>query len=205
MKSSLAQSLIPVAVSGAIVSGAAIAEPADSVNLGYGGVVHNMPHCDAKVFSVEYEHLLTPTTAILGRASKVHYRYDNGRYYESGKPWGLDVGARYYPAGGLHGFYLSGSLGYWKTGWSFIQNETGPIPYYGDASSRSLRLNFGIGDRIPIAGTNISIMPEANFGKFFSSRTCSYTAPAFQIGAACNQKSEVNAYLYVGVVVGFAF
>lgn len=205
MKSSLAQLLIPLVISAAMASGAAGAEPADSVNLGYGGIVHTMPHCDAKVFSVEYEHLLTPTTAILGRASEAHYRYDNGRYYESGKPWGLDVGARYYPAGGLHGFYMSGTLGYWKAGWSFIQNESGPVAYYGEASSHSLRLNFGIGDRIPIEGTNISIMPEVNLGKFFSSRSCSYSAPASQIGAVCSQKSEVNAYLYVGVVAGFAF
>lgn len=205
MKSSLARFPLPFAISWAMASAAPAAEPADSVNLGYGGIVHTMPHCDAKVFSIEYEHLLTATTAVLGRASEVHYRYDNGHYYESGKPWGLDVGARYYPAGGLRGFYMGGSLGYWKADWAFIQNESGPVPYYGLASSNSIRLNFGIGDRIPIEGTRISIMPELNFGKFFSSRSCSYTAPVSQIGTVCTQKSEVNAYLYVGVVAGFAF
>ncbi len=171
MKRSAAQFLIPVVLL-ANISSAARAEPANSVNLGLGGIIHTMPHCYAKVYTAEYEHLVTPTIALLGRASEVHYRFDNGQYFETGKPRGLDLGARYYPAGNMQGFYVGGTLGYWKADWSFIQYQNKPYQFNGQAQSNSARLNFDIGDRIRIGGTNFSIMPEVNFGKFFSTSSC---------------------------------
>ncbi len=180
------------------------AESADSINLGLGGL-NPMAHCDATVYVIEYEHSLNPTIAVLGRGSGVNYKFDNGHYLEDGGLHGLDVGARYYRAGGMHGFFVGGSLGYWKGDWIFTQNQHTTSQWEGKANSNSLRLNVEFGDRIPIQGTNVSIMPEVNLGKFFSRRSCEATAPFPLVGTQCNQKSEVNVYLFFGVTFGLAF
>ena len=202
MKTSLAQIFIPVAILGAMPAVAAGAEAAGSVNLGVGGIIRTMPHCDANVYTIEYEHLANSTTTILGRGNLVDYTFNDGNYREHGILRGLDIGARYYPAGGMHGFFTGGSLGYWNGGWTFIHALARPEQYQGTAHSKALRLNVELGDRIPIGGTRVSIMPEINIGKFFSSRSCEYTAPASMIGIPCSQKSEVNAYFFVGIAVG---
>jgi len=203
MKSSLAQCLVLIIV-GMFAPGAPGAESADSINLGLGGL-NPMAHCNATVYLIEYEHPLTPTTAILGRGSGVNYRFNNGSYLEDGSLQGLDIGARYYRAGGMQGFFVGGSLGYWKGDWTFTQYQNTPSQWEGKANSKALRLNIEFGDRIPVRGTKISIMPEANLGKFFSTHSCEVTAPSAQLGASCNQKSEVNVYLFFGVTVGLAF
>ncbi len=203
MKTSRAQ-FLALAVAGAIAPLALAAEPADSINLGLGGL-NPMAHCNATVYVIEYEHPLTPTMSILGRGSGVDYRFNNGSYLEDGTLRGLDIGARYYRAGGMHGFFMGTSVGRWKGDWTFTQYQNSPAQWEGKAKSNSVRLNFEFGDRIPVEGTKISIMPEANLGKFFATRSCQATAPASQIGQPCDQKSEVNAYIFFGVTVGFAF
>ncbi len=203
MKSYLAQCLVLV-IAGMVAQEASGAESANSINLGLGGL-NPLPHCDARVYMIEYEHQLTPTTTFLGRDSGVHYRYDNGRYMEDGGMRGLDVGARYYPAGGMQGVFIGGTLGYWKEDRTFIQNQNTPDQWQGMANPNSLRLNIDVGDRITIQGTNVSIMPEVNVGKFSTSSGCEATAPTALIGTACSQKPEVNYYLFVGVLVGVAF
>lgn len=206
MKISLAQVIIPMAIVGAMPQEAAGAEPTDSVNLGFGGLIRTMPHCDASVHLIEYEHLLSPTIAVLGRGNGVDYKFDDGNYREDGTLRGLDIGIRYYPAGNMHGFFTGGSLGYWNGDWTFIHDMGRPSQYLGTAHSNSMRLNFDIGNRTRIRGTNISIMlPDINFGKFFSTSSCDYTAPASMVGTPCNQKSEVNAYLFIGIGLGVAF
>ncbi len=203
MKTSLAQFLV-LTIVGLIAPHASGAEPADSINLGLGGL-NPMPHCNATIYVIEYEHSLTPTITILGRGSGVDYRFNNGSYLEDGKLRGVDIGARYYRAGKRQGFFWGASLGRWKDNWTFTQNQNSPAQWEGTAKSNSVRLNFEFGDRIPIEGTRISIMPEANLGKFFASRSCQATAPASQIGQPCDQKSEVNAYIFFGVTAAFAF
>lgn len=203
MKNSIAQCLIFIIVI-TVAPVASGSESVDSINLGLGGL-NPMAHCDAKVYIIEYEHLLTPTITILGRGSGVHYRYDNRQYLEDGRLRGMDVGARYYSAGGMQGFFVGGSLGYWTGDRTFIQYQNTPVQWQGKGNSDSIRLNFDLGDRIQIRGTNISIMPEASLGKYFSSLSCEATAPASRIGTPCNQKSEVNYYIFIGMTVGVAF
>ena len=203
MKTSRAQ-FLALAVAGAIAPWASAAERADSINFGIGGL-NPMPHCNATVYVIEYEHSLTPTMTILGRGSGVDYRFNNGNYLEDGTLRGLDVGARYYRAGGMRGFFTGASIGRWKGDWTFTQNQNSPAQWEGTAKSNSVRLNFEFGDRIPVEGTNVSVMPEADLGKFFATRSCQATAPSSQVGQPCDQKSEVNAYIFLGVAVGFAF
>lgn len=203
MKTSRAQFLTLIVV-GLTAPWALAVESADSINLALGGL-NPMPHCNATVYAIEYEHSLTPATAILGRGSGVDYKFNNGSYLEDGRLRGVDIGARYYPAGAKQGFFMGASIGRWKGDWTFIQYQHTPIQWEGTAKSNSVRLNFEFGDRIRVEGTNISIMPEVDLGKFFATRSCQATAPASQIGQACDQKSEVNAYIFFGVAVGFVF
>lgn len=203
VKRSLAQLLI-LAIGGTVVQGASGAEPANSFNIGVGGL-NPMPHCEARVYTLEYERRLTPKLAFLGRGSGVNYTDDDSDYLEDGKLRGIDIGARYYRAGQLQGFYSGVSLGYWENDWNFIKNRNTANPLHGDADSYSVRLNIDLGYRFPIRDTNVSIMPEVNLGKFFSSSSCDYTAPASLVGTACDQNSDVEAYLFAGVSVGVAF
>src|SRR5512135_2480000 len=191
MKTSRAQFLALV-VAGLSVPWASAAETANSINPGLGGL-NPMPHCNATIYVIEYEHSLTPTTAILARGSGVDYKFNNGNYLEDGTLRGLDIGARYYRAGAMQGFYTGASVGRWKGDWTFIQNQSSPAQWEGKARSNSVRLNFEFGDRIPVDSSKISIMPEVDLGKFFATRSCEATAPASQIGQPCDQKSEVNA------------
>lgn len=200
MKNSFAQCLVLVIV-GMFSSGDSSAE---SINLGLGGL-NPLAYCSAKVFMLEYEHQLTHTTEFLGRGSGVNYRYDNGHYLEDGRLRGVDVGARYYPAGGMQGFFIGGTIGYWKQDRTFIKDQSTPDQWQGKANHNSLRLNIDVGDRIPIGGSNVSIMPEVNVGKFFISSSCEATAPASRIGTPCSQRSEVNYYIFAGLLVGLAF
>lgn len=190
---------------GAVTPGALFAEPANSLNLGIGGVVQTMPHCRADLAIIELEHMLDPRIAILGRGSALHYKYDDSAYLEEGRPMGVDVGARYYPAGGMKGFFIGGSLGYWTADWAFTHNLGTAKEYTGKGNTESLRANVDIGARFPISSSSVSIMPAMNFGRFFSSTSCEYTAPSSRAGASCSEKTEVEYYMFLAVTAGVVF
>ncbi len=196
---------VAVVAAGAMIPGAVFAEPLNSVNLGMGGVVQTMPHCNAKLYIVEVEHLLGTKIAVLGRGSEVDYKFDDGEYREKGRPKGVDLGARYYPAGGMKGFFLGGTVGYWKADWTFIHNKGLSDEYQGKGENDSVRVNVDLGGRFPIGSSPVSVMPAINIGKFFSSTSCDYTAPASLVGTPCSQKSEVEYYFFLAVTVGIGF
>lgn len=203
IKNSLAQLLIL----GIVVLqplGASAADNQNSINFGIGGL-NPMPHCEATIYTVEYEHRYSPTLALVGRGSTVDYTDDDDDYLEDGTLKGVDIGVRYYRSGRMQGFYTGGSLGYWTGDWTFTDNRNTPAQREGDADSHSVRLNIDLGYRFPIRDTNISIMPEVNLGKFFSSSSCDYTAPASLVDASCDQESDVDLYIFAGVNVGVAF
>lgn len=179
-------------------------EAMDSINLGYGGL-NPLPHCDTNIYSIEYEHLYSSSITALVRGTVVNYKDDDGAYRENGKIRGLDIGGRYYFSANMQGVYTGGSLGYWAGNWPFVQDINMPTERHASAKTHSFRLNIDIGDRIPIFNSNISIGPEINLGKFFSSNSCEYTSPASRIGTFCDQESEVDYYLFLGVAVGIAF
>jgi len=187
-----------------LAQGSLAAETENSINLGLGGI-NPMPHCDANIYTIEYEHRIYPRVTLLGRGSAVDYTSDEKNYYEDGNLQGIDLGLRYYPAAPKNGVYVGASAGYWTGDWDFKKNATKPTYQEGEADSHSLRVNFDLGYRYQIHETNISIMPEIDFGKFFSSSSCHYTAPASQIGVNCDQESVVNGYIFAGVTVGLSF
>jgi len=180
------------------------AKSKESINLGYGGL-NPMPHCHAKIYTIEYEHQLALKFSILGRGSRVNYKSDDGVYQEEGKLKGLDLGTRYYPVGDMHGFFVGASLGYWTGDWTSRQDKGLATEWQDKADSKSLRLNADVGYRLRLLDTKVSIIPQVNLGKFFSSSSCQYTAPSSRITAQCNETSEVKYYLFVGAAVGIAF
>jgi hypothetical protein len=114
MKKPLMVVLFVAAIAAGVMSPwTACAEPANSFNLGIGGVIQTMPHCKATIYIVEYEHMLYSKTSLLGRGCQVDYKFDDGTYFEVGRPRGVDIGARYYPAVGMK---ASSSEERWGTG-----------------------------------------------------------------------------------------
>jgi hypothetical protein len=207
MKRQLVVLFFAAVAAGVMTPGTGCAETVNSVNLGIGGVFQLIPHCNATVFLVEYEHMLDSKIAVLGRGSGVNYRFDDGKYVEEGKPRGIDVGARFYPAGGgMKGLFIGGTLGYWLTDWIFTDNKGTTLESAGKGDSKSIRADVDIGARFPIGSSSVSIMPALHIGKFFSSTSCEYTAPASQVGTSCNKHSEVaGLYGFLAVSVGIGF
>jgi hypothetical protein len=196
---------VGVVAAAVMTAGSACAEPTNSVNLGYGGVVQTLPHCRLNIYIVELEHMLNSKIAVLGRGSEVQYWSDDGKYLEQGRPWGVDIGARYYPAGGMKGFFIGGTVGYWTSDWTFTDNKGRFNEVQGKGNSESLRANVDIGGRFQIGSSPVSIMPAFNFGKYFSSTSCQYTGPLSRIGRDCGQETEVEFYTFVAVTVGIGF
>ncbi len=182
---------------------AAAETPENSVNLGV-GMSNFLPHCKATIYMLEFEHLFTPKVSGLVRASQVHYTFDDSEHVEDGRPRGVDLGARYYPAGGMKGFYAGGSVGYWRAEWTFTHFKGTSAEFDGTGISKSLRANLDIGWRFLI-GSSVSITPSVNGGRYFSHKTCEYTAPASRVGTACTEESEVQNYAFIGVTAGFGF
>lgn len=175
-----------------------------SINFGIGGL-NPMPHCEATTYTIEYERSFTPNISLLGRGTGVDYRSDDYDHLEDGDLRGIDFGMRYYYSGRMQGYYSGASLGYWEGDWTFVENRNEPFESKGDADSEAVRLNFDLGYRYAIQDSNIAIMPEVNLGKFFSSTSCDYTAPASLVGSSCDEESVVNYYIFAGITLAVAF
>jgi hypothetical protein len=207
MKRRLVLVLFAVVVAAGVMSPENVfAEPENSFNLGFGGLPELMPHCRANVYVVEYERMLGPKIAFLGRGGEVNYKFDNGNYVEEGRPKGIDVGVRYYPGGsGMKGLFFSGTLGYWKWDWRFTDDKGLAIETQGKGDSMAIRADLDIGGRFPIGSSSVSLMPALHIGRFFTSNSCEYTAPASQVGTSCNKDTEIKYYTFLSVSVGIGF
>jgi hypothetical protein len=206
MKRPLVLVLFVVVVAAGVMSpGTVFAESENSVNIGVGAASHILPHCTATIFLVEYERMLGSKIAVLGRGSGVHYKFDDGTYVEEGRPKGIDVGVRYYPSGGMKGFFIGGALGYWVADWTFTADKGMTFESQGKADNKSIRADVDIGGRFPIGSSTVSILPVVHIGKFFTSTSCEYTAPASRVGTPCSRDSEVDYYAFLAVLVGVGF
>lgn len=197
---------IVFAVAGVMQPGTVRAQTSDSVNLGFGGLPRLMKHCDADVYIIEYEHMISGSQfTVLGRGSEVDYTFDDGIYREEGKPKGVEAGVRYYFTGGMKGFFIGGTVGYWTADWTFTSDKGTVNEALGKGDTDSVRANLDMGGRFPIGSSSVAIVPALNIGKFFSSTSCEYTAPALLIGTACSQDTKVDAYVFLTVMVGIGF
>lgn len=207
MKRPLVLVLFVVVVAAGVMSpGTLFAEPANSVNLGVGAASYILPHCKASVFLVEYERMLGSKIAVLGRGGGVDYKFDNGTYREEGRPKGIDVGMRYYLAGGgMQGLFIGGALGYWVWDWTFTADKGMTFESQGNGDTKAIRADVEIGGRFPIGSSPVSIMPALHIGKFFTSNSCEYTAPASRVGTSCSKDTEIGFYGFLAVSVGIGF
>ncbi len=206
MKRPLVLFLFVVALAAGMISpGTVFAEPGNSVNLGVGAASHILPHCKATVAFVEYEHMLGPKLAVVGRGSGVDYKFDDGNYVEKGRLRGGDIGLRYYPSGGMKGLFFGGALGYWKSNWTFTDDKDKTYESQGKGDFKAIRADLDLGWRFPIGSSSVSILPEAHFGKFFKSASCEYTAPASLVGTECSKDTEISYYAFLALSVGIAF
>jgi hypothetical protein len=197
---------VVVIAAGAIAPRTLFAEPENSVDLGFGGLPQLMPHCRANVYVVEYERMIGPNIAVLGRGGEVNYRFNNGNYVEEGRPKGIDVGVRYYSASsGMKGLFFSGTVGYWKWDWRFTDNKGMAIESQGTGDSKAIRADLDIGGRFPIGSSPVSIMPAFHIGKFFTSNSCEYNAPASRVGTSCSKDTEIKFYMFLALSVGIGF
>lgn len=203
----LALFMVVVAAAGVVSPGTVFGEPANSVNLSLGGVLRIIPHCDATVYSGEYERTLGPTISVLGRGSGVVYTFDDGTYREHGNPKGIDMGMRYYPAGGgMKGLYFGGALGYWKWDWTFTENKGRTSEKQGRGDSTAVRADVELGARFPIGSSSVAVMPALHIGKFFTSDSCEYDMPPNRAYSSCNRATEIRGgYVFLAVSVGVGF
>ena len=197
---------IAVVVAGVMAPGIVSAETKNSVNLGVGGLI--APDLTASAFFVEYERMIGSRIAVLGRGGGVNYTFDNDTYREEGKPKGVDIGVRAYPGGdgAMKGLFVGGAIGWWKTDWTFIDDQGKSYESHGKGDSSAIRADLEIGGRFMLGNSPVSLMPAFHLGHFFSSsNSCSYTAPASRVGTTCDKTSEVGFYSFLVVTVGIGF
>jgi hypothetical protein len=176
----------------------------NSINIGGLGVVG--PDLSASAFFVEYERHMGSGMAVFGRVGVLDYSFDDGWYKEDGDGPGFDVGIRkYMGSNSMKGFYLGGTLGIWKTSWTFTDKNYGPgsIYYSGKGDTTSLKVDLELGSRFPLGSSPVALMPSFHVGHYFTmDSTCTSTSVP---GADCGNEGEVGFYGVLGLSVGIAF
>jgi hypothetical protein len=184
--------------------GPAFAALDNSINIGAVGVIG--PDLSASAFLMEYERHLGGGMSVFGRVGVLDYSFDDGWYKEDGNGPGFDVGIRKYMGGrGMKGFYLGGTLGIWKTDWTFTDTNygSGSIYYSGKGDSTSLKVDLEVGGRFPLGSSPVALMPSFHVGHYFNiDSTCTSTSVP---GADCGNEGKVGFYGVFGLSMGIAF
>ena len=94
----------------ATLPAAALAQsPKNSINLAV-GALPPIGDTKATIVMVEYERLVLPRLSVYGRGSRLKYKFDDNTDVEDGKGTGVGLGVRFFPQGGLKGFFVGGGL-----------------------------------------------------------------------------------------------
>jgi outer membrane autotransporter protein len=195
--------LIVAAGALALSSGAWAQEGKSSVNIGVGGVAGG--DLNATVLMLEYERLVQQRLSVLGRYTNLKYKFDDGTYVEDGKGNGFGVGVRYYPAGGMKGFFLGGGVGYFKSTWDFIDDKGKTFETRGTGDSSAFQWGGEVGYRFSL-GERVSLTPALNIGSWVGGdNSCKYTSPASRVGTSCSKESQLGFYAVGSVALGIAF
>jgi len=160
----------------------------------------------ATVLMLEYERLVTSNLSVFGRGSSLKYKWDDDNYVEDGKGTGLGVGVRFFPSGGLKGFYVGGAVGTFKSKWDWIDEQGKISETRGNGDSSSIQWGGELGYRFNLGGGKVSLTPALNIGSWLGGdNTCTYTAPPAQAGRPCGKESELGIYAVASVSLGIAF
>ena len=184
-------------------SGGALAQDAkNSINLVVGGVPP-IYYVKATVVMLEYERLITQKISVFVRGSSLKYTYDDDQYEEKGDGRGIGAGARFFPKGGLRGFYVGGAVSTFKSTWDWIDDKGTSFTSRGDGESTSIQWGAEVGYRFNL-GRHVSLTPAANIGSWLGAdSTCNKTSPA--PAGPCDKESQLGFYAAVSVALGIAF
>lgn len=139
----------------------------------------------ATVMMVEYEHALTSSFTLAGRAAYLKYTYDDNDYEEDGNGPGIQISAKFYPGDkALHGFYFGGGFGFWEMDVDWIDDKNTAYQTSGSLSTSTAEIHAELGWRI---GDKVQFTPSIQFGTFLSS------------------KLEMAEFLSLNLGIGFVF
>jgi len=161
---------------------------------------------NASMVMLEYERLVTSKLSVFGRGSSLKYKWDDDTYVEDGKGTGLGVGVRFFPTGGLKGFYVGGAVSALSSKWDWIDDKGKSFETRGKGDSSSVLWGVELGYRINLGGGNIALTPALNVGSWLGGdNTCTYTAPASQAGQSCSKDSQIGVYAVASVALNIGF
>jgi hypothetical protein len=185
-------------------SGGALAQGVkNSINLTVGGVPP-IGYVKATVVMLEYERLITQKISVFGRGSSLKYKYDDDEYEEEGDGRGFGAGVRFYPQGGLKGFYVGGAVSSFKSTWDWIDDKGTSFTSRGDGESTSIQWGAEVGYRFRLGTEHISLTPALHVGSWLGAdTTCNQTSPATSV--PCDKESQLGFYGAVSVSLGIAF
>jgi hypothetical protein len=183
-------------------SGGALAQDVkNSINLIVGGVPP-IGYVKATVVMLEYERLITQKLSVFVRGSSLKYKYDDDEYEEEGDGRGFGGGVRFFPQGGLRGFYVGGAVSSFKSTWDWIDDKGTSSISRGDGESTSIQWGAEVGYRFNL-GRHVSLTPAFNAGSWLGGdTTCNKTSPT---PGTCDKESQLGFYGAVSVALGIAF
>ena len=180
---------------------AALAQsPKNSINLAV-AALPGIGDLKATVVMVEYERLVSQKLSVYGRGSTLKYKFDDNTDVEDGKGTGLGVGVRFFPQGGLKGFYVGGGLSSFKSKWDWTSDKGKSFQTQGKGETTSIQWGGEVGYRFNLGSERVSLTPALNLGSWLGGDNKCTNAN----GTACSKESELGFYAVISVALGFAF
>ncbi len=186
----------------AALPGSALAQGVqNSINLAV-GFVPPIGDTDGTIVMVEYERLILPKLSVYGRGSVLKYKFDDNIDEEDGKGTGVGLGVRFFPQGGLKGFYVGGGIGHYRSTWDWKDDKGTSFRTEGNGKTSSIQWGGEVGYRFNL-GERISLTPMFNVGSWLGAdTTCNQTYPTSQ---TCTKDSEAGFYAAISLALGIAF
>jgi hypothetical protein len=182
-------------------SGGALAQGVkNSVNLAV-ATLPGIAGTTATMGMLEYERLVADKLSVFGRASSYKYKWDDGTDFEDGKGTGLGVGTRFYPQGGLKGFYIGAAIAAFNSTWDWIDDKGRTFETRGNGESSAIQWGGELGYRFNLGSDRISLTPAFNFGSWLGGDDkCTNSN-----GTPCSKGSELGFYALISLALGIAF
>jgi len=193
--------LAAVGLLAALPAGALAQGAQNSINLAV-GAIPPIGDTTGGIVMVEYERLITRTLSVYGRGSVLKYKFDDDIDEEDGKGTGVGLGVRFFPQGGLKGFYVGGGIGHYRSKWDWKDDKGTSFRTEGNGKTSSIQWGGEVGYRFNL-GSSISLTPAFNAGSWLGAdTTCNQTYPTSQ---TCTKEGEAGFYAAISLALGIAF
>ena len=182
-------------------SGGALAQGVkNSINLAV-GAVPPLGDTTGTIGLVEYERLILPKLSVFGRGSYLKYKFDDNTDEEDGKGTGFGVGVRFFPQGGLKGFYVGGAIGRYVSKWDWKDDKGTSFQTQGSGETVSVQWGGEVGYRFNLGSERVSLTPAFNVGSWLgANNTCTNAN-----GTPCTKEGELGFYAAISLALGIAF